>query len=315
MALSSFFNKRKKNQASQDASSHQVQELTVASIIPNRYQPRKVFRAESIAELAETIAEHGLLQPIVVREYEPEHYEIIAGERRFRAIKRLNWDKVPAIIDNMDDEETAAMALIENLQREELSPIEEAQAYQNLLAQKTINQTQLAQAVGKSQSFIANKLRLLKLPDTIQEAIINGEITERHGRAMLKLEAVDQQILLHKILSDHLTVKETEQEIKQLTAPASQKSPTAADEPSSAPAQLAKAATPAASTADTKKDAKQKRRRKRPQAKITGRSKDPKLAINTLRQSLKMIKDTGVAFEVEEFDENGKYKLIVKIDK
>ncbi|GAF39560.1 chromosome (plasmid) partitioning protein ParB [Agrilactobacillus composti DSM 18527 = JCM 14202] len=217
MALSSFFNRRNKDQDNETKT--RVTQIPVANIIPNRFQPRKVFKAESINELAQTIEEHGLLQPIVVREYESGHYEIIAGERRFRAVKKLAWTKVSAIIENLSDAETAAMALIENLQREQLSPVEEAQAYENMLTQQTLTQAQLAKAVGKSQSFIANKVRLLKLSDSVQEAIINGELSERHGRALLKLDAVDQQIILQKILTDHLTVKETEVAIAALHQP------------------------------------------------------------------------------------------------
>lgn len=305
MALSSFFNKRKKNHEDATQITNQVRKLRVAAIIPNRYQPRKVFRAESINELAETIQAHGLLQPIIVREYESGKYEIIAGERRFRAIKKLEWTEVPAIIDNLTDDETAAMALIENLQREALSPIEEAQAYENLLAQNELTQTQLAQAVGKSQSFIANKLRLLKLPETIQEAIINGEITERHGRALLKVNAIDQQILLHKILSEHLTVKDTEQAIQALLTPA-ETSTEVETEAKPKTEVVAKKATPKAPKAQPKR---------KESAKISGRSKDPKLAINTLRESLAMIKNAGVHLKVEENDADDVYSLTIKIDK
>ncbi|MFD1672415.1 nucleoid occlusion protein [Agrilactobacillus yilanensis] len=303
MALSSFFNKKKKTQETADNVTNQVREIAVAAIIPNRYQPRKVFKADSINELAETIAAHGLLQPIVVREYAAGQYEIIAGERRFRAVKKLAWSQVPAIIDNLDDNETAAMALIENLQREALSPIEEAQAYQSLLSQDTMTQTQLAQAVGKSQSFIANKLRLLKLPDTIQEAIINGEISERHGRALLRVNEIDQQIILHKILSEHLTVKDTEQAIYTLQnpEPKSDTAPMAVEKPEATGAKSKKS-----KTVQPPKSAKRK---------ISGRSKDPKLAINTLRQSLAMIQEAGVDLKIEENDAKDVYSLTVKIDK
>lgn len=301
MALSSFFNKRKKDHEDADNVMNQVRKIPMAAIIPNRYQPRKVFKAESIAELAETIAAHGLLQPIVLREYEKNHYEIIAGERRFRAVKRLEWQEVPAIVDNLDDEEAAAMALIENLQREELSPIEEAQAYQNLLTQNTMTQTQLAQAVGKSQSFIANKLRLLKLPETIQEAIINGEISERHGRALLKLNEIDQQIVLHKILSEHLTVKDTEEAITALLHPKI--------------SETTNFEAPKKVTQSTKISKEKATKEKKKQPKISGRSKDPKLAINTLRQSLAMIKNAGVDLKIEENDAEDVYSLTIKIDK
>ncbi|KRM31061.1 nucleoid occlusion protein [Agrilactobacillus composti DSM 18527 = JCM 14202] len=302
MALSSFFNRRNKDQDNETKT--RVTQIPVANIIPNRFQPRKVFKAESINELAQTIEEHGLLQPIVVREYESGHYEIIAGERRFRAVKKLAWTKVSAIIENLSDAETAAMALIENLQREQLSPVEEAQAYENMLTQQTLTQAQLAKAVGKSQSFIANKVRLLKLSDSVQEAIINGELSERHGRALLKLDAVDQQIILQKILTDHLTVKETEVAIAALHQPeAAAQTPTTTEaSPDATPAQTAPQDKPKAKTAA-----------KGP--KIHVFAKDPKLAINTLRESLDMIQGTGVDIQVEETDAKDKYRLVVTIKK
>ncbi len=188
-----------------------VQELPLTAIVPNRFQPRKVFSPEAIQELAATISEHGLLQPIVVREYKPAHYEIIAGERRFRAMQSLHFEKAPAIVQKMSDEESAAMALIENLQREGLSPIEEAEAYTDLMKLNAMTQQDLAKQLGKSQSFVANKLRLLKLSDSVQAAIMNGEISERHGRELLKVDDYHQQLLLHEILANHLTVKETAQ--------------------------------------------------------------------------------------------------------
>lgn len=213
----SFFNRHKNNH--EVTGVKQVVEVPVVDIVPNRYQPRKTFDPTRIAELAETIHEHGLLQPIILREYEPQKYEIIAGERRFRAVETLNWEKIPAIIEKMDNHETASMALIENLQREQLSPIEEAVAYQALLQLNDLTQEELAQRMGKSQSFIANKLRLLKLSENVQEAIMNGEITERHGRELLRLDDIKQQVALHRILATHLNVKDTHQMVSQLLHP------------------------------------------------------------------------------------------------
>ena len=160
-----------------------VRELKLTELVANQFQPRTVFDGERITELATTIEEHGLLQPIVVRK-QGEGYEIIAGERRFRAVQSLGWDTIPAIIKQMTDETTAALALIENLQREELTPIEEAEAYARLLAMQEITQEVLARRLGRSQSTIANKLRLLRLPDTVREALKQRQITERHARAL-----------------------------------------------------------------------------------------------------------------------------------
>ena len=164
----------------------QIQDLPLARIHPNRFQPRHAFSSESISELAQTLREEGLLQPIIVRE-DGEEYEIIAGERRFRAAQSLGWEKIPAIVNNLSDQQTASLALIENLQREDLNPIDEATAYENLMELNSLTQAQLAKDIGKSQSYVANKLRLLKLDPQIQEALASGAITARHGRALLAL--------------------------------------------------------------------------------------------------------------------------------
>jgi ParB family transcriptional regulator, chromosome partitioning protein len=148
--------------------SDEIRKIPIDLIVPNRFQPRTVFDDEKIEELSRTIHIHGIIQPIVVRQFETEKYEIIAGERRWRAMKKLGWDTVPAIVKNMSDTETASVALIENLQREELSPIEEAIAYGKLLELHNLTQEALAQRLGKGQSTVANKLRLLKLPQPIQ---------------------------------------------------------------------------------------------------------------------------------------------------
>src|SRR5699024_7009109 len=167
----------------------QVQDLELSKIVPNRYQPRREFSDDSIKELAETLDKDGLLQPIVVREDgDDEQYEIIAGERRYRAAKSLGWQTIPAIVTNMSDDQAASLALIENLldlslhavsfqaaslalienlQREDLNPIDEAKAYTNLMELNDLTQTALAKNMGKSQSYVANKLRLLKLDDNV----------------------------------------------------------------------------------------------------------------------------------------------------
>lgn len=170
----------------------QIQDLELDKIVPNRYQPRREFSEDSIKELAETLDKDGLLQPIVVRE-DGDQYEIIAGERRYRAAKSLGWETIPAIVKNMDDDQAASLALIENLQREDLNPIDEAKAYTNLMKLNNLTQTALAKDMGKSQSYVANKLRLLKLGDEVQQALIEGKITARHGRALIGLSEDDQK--------------------------------------------------------------------------------------------------------------------------
>src|SRR5690625_3526063 len=162
----------------------QVVELNISQIVPNEYQPRVKFEEEKITELAQTLKTHGLIQPIVVRKKSEDLFEIIAGERRYRAAKSLNWETIPAIIKEMTDTETASIALIENIQRENLSVIEEANAYVQLIRMHELTQEALAQRLGKSQSTIANRIRLLSLPEEVQEAIMNKKISERHARAL-----------------------------------------------------------------------------------------------------------------------------------
>ena len=196
-----------------------VESIHIERIVPNRYQPRQVFEPNKIKELAESIEEHGLLQPIVVRPIEEDMFEIIAGERRFRALQTLNKTHADVIIRYLDDEETAVVALIENIQRENLSVIEEAEAYKKLLDIGDTTQSELAKSVGKSQSFIANKLRLLKLAPKVIERLREGKITERHARAMLSLSEEDQVDLVETVISQKLNVKQTETRVKQKLGP------------------------------------------------------------------------------------------------
>ncbi|WP_436871481.1 nucleoid occlusion protein [Staphylococcus pseudoxylosus] len=196
-----------------------VESIHTERIVPNRYQPRQVFEPNKIKELAESIEEHGLLQPIVVRPIEEDMFEIIAGERRFRALQTLNKTHADVIIRHLDDEETAVVALIENIQRENLSVIEEAEAYKKLLDIGDTTQSELAKSVGKSQSFIANKLRLLKLAPKVIERLRESKITERHARAMLSLSEEDQVDLVETVISQKLNVKQTEARVKQKLGP------------------------------------------------------------------------------------------------
>lgn len=196
-----------------------VESIHTERIVPNRYQPRQVFEPNKIKELAESIDEHGLLQPIVVRPIEEGMFEIIAGERRFRALQSLNKTHADVIIRDLGDEETAVVALIENIQRENLSVVEEAEAYKKLLELGETTQSELAKSVGKSQSFIANKLRLLKLAPKVIERLREGKVTERHARAMLSLSDTEQEALVETIISQKLNVKQTEARVKQKVGP------------------------------------------------------------------------------------------------
>lgn len=196
-----------------------VESIQIERIVPNRYQPRQVFDSSKITELAESIDEHGLLQPIVVRPIEENMYEIIAGERRFRALQSLHKSQADVIIRHMNDEETAVVALIENIQRENLSAVEEAEAYKKLLEIGGTTQSELAKSLGKSQSFIANKLRLLKLAPRVINRLREGKITERHARAVLSLKEDDQEKLIEQVISQKLNVKQTEARVKQKIGP------------------------------------------------------------------------------------------------
>lgn len=196
-----------------------VESIHIERIVPNRYQPRQVFEPSKIQELAESIKEHGLLQPIVVRPIEEDMFEIIAGERRFRAMQSLNMSQADVIIRDMDDEETAVVALIENIQRENLSVVEEAEAYKKLLELGDVTQSELAKSLGKSQSFIANKLRLLKLAPKVITRLREGKITERHARAVLVLSEEDQEALIEQVIAQKLNVKQTEDKVRQKTGP------------------------------------------------------------------------------------------------
>jgi len=258
--------------------SDEVIQLPISNISPNRFQPRSIFKEDKIKELAQTIHTHGMIQPIVVRKHDEETYEIIAGERRWRAVQSLGWETISAIIRNMNDTETASVALIENLQREELTVIEEASAYAQLLELHSLTQEALAQRLGKSQSTIANKLRLLKLPETIQQALLDKKITERHARALIVLKDKDKQIeMLESIIKHHLNVKQTEDQIEKMML------------------------------AEDKKEVR------RP--KLKGFNKDVRIAMNTIRQSLHMVSDTGIDVETEEEDLEDYYQFTIKIPK
>ncbi|MGH7704018.1 MAG: ParB/RepB/Spo0J family partition protein [Gemmatimonadales bacterium] len=163
-----------------------LQELAVASIRPNPFQPRRRFDDAALGELASSIEASGLLQPIVVRPSQGG-FELIAGERRWRAVQRLGWSKIPSVVKEADDRTLLTLALVENLQRDDLSPIEEAESYQRLMSEFQVSQGEIARLVGRDRSTIANSLRLLRLPDAVREMIENRQLSEGHARALLGL--------------------------------------------------------------------------------------------------------------------------------
>lgn len=191
----------------------EVKHIPVHEVVSSPYQPRTIFDDDKIDELLQTIKTHGVIQPIVVR-VRNGGYEIIAGERRWRAVKKLGLDTIPAIIREFNDSQAALIALIENLQREGLTSIEEAVAYQKLIDLHQLTQESLAQRLGKSQSTIANKIRLLQLPEQVKTALMERKITERHARALLSLDNEETQLkVLDEIIAKELNVKQTEARI------------------------------------------------------------------------------------------------------
>ncbi|MGX1262213.1 ParB family chromosome partitioning protein [Rossellomorea marisflavi] len=254
----------------------EVKKIPVSQIVPNRFQPRTIFNDDKIEELSRTIHIHGIIQPIVVRESGEDQFEIIAGERRFRAVSKLGWETVPAIVKNMNDTETASVALIENLQREELSPIEEAIAYGKLLELHELTQEALAQRLGKGQSTVANKLRLLKLPEEVQGALLDKKITERHARALIPLKNAEKQVqLLQEVVEKNLNVKQTEDRVNKM----------------------------------------QEASDKKPKPKRKAFSKDMRIAVNTIRQSLNMVSDSGINLDAEEEEHEEFYQFTIRIPK
>lgn len=196
----------------------EVREVGCKDIDANPFQPRRSFPAEQLEELAQSIKTYGLLQPILIRHYQGR-YQLVAGERRLRACILLGMDKIPAVIKDVNDAAMAAMALIENLQRENLDYFEEAEGYQRLLGEFGLTQEVLAQRIGKSQSTIANKMRLLKLSQVVREQLAAADLTERHARALLKLpDDQTRQRVLAKITRLGLNVRQTESLIGDLIA-------------------------------------------------------------------------------------------------
>ncbi|MGG1597088.1 MULTISPECIES: nucleoid occlusion protein [Paenibacillus] len=257
------------------ASTSEVKNVPVHEIVPSPYQPRTIFDDERIEELCQTIKTHGVIQPIVVR-MRNNMFELIAGERRLRAVRKLGLETIPAIIRDFNDSQAASIALIENLQREGLTAIEEAIAYQQLIDLHSLTQESLAQRLGKSQSTIANKIRLLQLSEPVKQALIERKVTERHARALLSLDQEELQVkVLEDIISKELNVKQTEARIAFLKESAKVKS----------------------------------------KAKRVSYSKDVRLALNTIRQSVDMVSSSGLTINTTEQDHEDHYEIVIRIPK
>jgi ParB family chromosome partitioning protein len=187
-----------------------LEEISIEFIQPGKYQPRAYFAEESIAELSDSIKAQGIIQPIVLRRIAEERYEIIAGERRWRAAQLAGLAKVPAVIRNVDDDSALAMSLIENIQREDLNPLEEAAALQRLVDDFQFTHQEVADAVGKSRSAVTNTLRLTQLSPTVAEMLVSGDLEMGHARALLTLEAKEQVVVAKQVVARGLNVRQTE---------------------------------------------------------------------------------------------------------
>lgn len=194
-----------------------VAEIAINDITENRYQPRRSFNEEKLKELSLSIKEHGVIQPIIVRPAGQGKYELVAGERRWRACRMLGLDKVPAVVKEFSEKETSEIALIENIQREDLNAIEESSAYRKLIEEYDLTQEDLSLRVGKSRSHIANSLRLLALPEPIKEMVTEGSLSAGHARALLGVINTDQMLeMADKIASKGMSVRQTEVLVKSL---------------------------------------------------------------------------------------------------
>lgn len=248
--------------------------VPLRQVVANPYQPRLQFNTESIQELANSIKENGLIQPISVREHLGK-YEIVAGERRFRALQLLGLEEVSVHVLAADELQMAEFALVENIQRENLSAIEEAKAYVQIMKVSQLTQSELAKKMGKTQGAIANKIRLLQLDEGIQEAVSKRELSERHARALLSVPQEEQFELVQKIKEKGLTVAQTEALIK-------------------------------------KKKVKENKEEQKT-GKVFGYTKNIKIAYNTIVEAVKMVQRVGVACTMEEDNTQEEYQIIIKI--
>ncbi len=215
--------KTKKEVIKQDKEKGPETLVKITKVEPNREQPRKNFDEDALLELADSIKQFGLLQPILVQDRK-DYYEIIAGERRWRAAKLAGLKEVPVIIKNLTEQEIVEISLIENIQREDLNPIEEAQAYKKLLQEFNLKQDEVAERVSKSRTAVTNSMRLLKLSEEVQQMVINEMISTGHARALLGVEDPEEQyILAQKIFDEKLSVRDVEKLVKNLHKPAKPK--------------------------------------------------------------------------------------------
>lgn len=253
----------------------------IDNVRPNPYQPRKQFNKISLEELCESIKQYGVIQPINVRKLSSNMYELVAGERRLRAATMAGLKEIPAIIIDINENDSAVIALIENLQREDLSYMEEAEGYNNLISDHGFTQEELAAKIGKSQSTIANKIRLLKLPPLVKKILADNSLTERHARALLKLHDEQLQLkVLKNVCEKGLNVKKTEDLVEK------------------------------AIERFTRQEIEKKSK-----GKFTKAIKDIRIFVNTIKQSIELMKKSGVDAKAAQFDRGSYVEFIVRIPK
>lgn len=266
--------------------SEQIREINISMIKSNPFQPRKYFDPVQLDELAKSIKEHGLIQPIIVRPVN-NCFELVAGERRLKALQIIGMEQIPAIIRHLSDREIAEVALIENLQREDLNYFEEAEGYKKLTHEFALTQEEIAKKVGKSQSTIANKLRLLKLPDIVKENLSTEIITERHARALLKLPTTEAQMfILKEIYENELNVRDTDLLVDKYLEETGKEE---RDE-------------------DGQKEGEKGKR-------IVRIFKDMRIYVNTIRSAVTAIENTGMKVKMLEKNYDEYYEVIIQIPK
>lgn len=254
-----------------------VAQISVDKILPNPFQPRKNFDGESLEEMSRSIRQYGVIQPVTVRKISPTLYELIAGERRLRACKYAGIDRIPAIVVEMSDSDSAAAALVENLQRQDLSFLEEAEAYSSLIAVHGFTQEHIAMKLGKSQSSVANKLRLLRLPESVKLSIGENKLTERHARALLRIPSEEKQLeAIKKICENSYNVSETDAFVDKLLS--------------------------------EKAESKQSKKR-------MGMMKDVRIFMNTINRAVSVMVESGIAAEAKKTEFDGYYEYVIKIPK
>jgi len=267
---------RQTNKADIEKELYSIEDIPVEKVLPNPYQPRSNFDEKLIEELALSIKTYGLLQPIIVRK-KGEFYYLIAGERRLRAFKHLGYSKIKAIIINVTDIESAILALIENIQRQDLDFFEEAQGYKQLADEFGLTQVEIAKRVGKTQSAIANKIRLLQLPADVRWTVREHGLSERHARALLRLESEeDMRNVLSRIIEGGLTVSQTERLITEYL--------------------------------NNKKSLKTGKV-------IKVSMNDCRVVYNTIKKALKLFQKTDINYDIKEITTDAYYEIIVRINK